>query len=87
MKDCGINNIDIERRLIEKNISSIISECRCCNSPDFSSKASKAKADLLNFRMKLACNRATEALESKFGWSSEFSKFNQELDKIINPMP
>jgi hypothetical protein len=84
MKDCGINNIDTERRLLEKKINSIISEFTCSNSVGLRSKASIAKKDLSDFRMKLAYNRATEALESNFGWTTEFARLNQQLDSIIN---
>ena len=84
MKDCGINNIDTERRLLQQNINSIITEFKCCNSLDLRSKANKVKKDLSDFRMKLAYNRATEALESNFDWTTEFVRLNQQLDLIIN---
>jgi hypothetical protein len=83
MKDCGIEKIDMERKLIEKKISALISEFRRCKSKNLNMKAKEAKKSLSGFRMKLAYNRGTEALESYYGWSSEFAKMIKILDKII----
>ncbi len=84
MKDCGIYSIDTERKVLEKNIRSILSEFKYSNSEGLRNKAIKAKEDLSNFRMRLAYDRSTEALESNFGWTSEFSAMTHKLDEIIS---
>lgn len=83
MKNCGIENIDKEREVSVAYATAVIGE---------GSKASKERIEsaenkIMNFRMKLAYNRGTEALEGNFGWTPVFDDLITKLKVIKTHLP
>ena len=78
MKDCGITDIDKERKEVFEYARQIIHD----SSKTTKENAENAKNKILDFRMKLAYNRGTEALEGNFGWTRVFDDLIKELESI-----
>jgi len=82
MKDCGIPDIDKERKEVIENARQIIQSSKTSKKD-----AENAKNRIVDFRMKLAYNRGTEALEGNFGWTPVFDELINELETIKSRLP
>ena len=72
MKLCGIPEIDKENKALIKEVKRII----------LKKENSKTILQKINdFRMKLAYNKATESLESNFGWTKTYDDLIKNLSK------
>jgi hypothetical protein len=74
MKTCGIPEIDTENKALLKEAKGVIRQKK--NPKDILEK-------IYVFRMKLAYNKATESLESNFGWSKIYDDLIVKLKKNI----
>lgn len=83
MKDCGIPDIDKERKHIIENARQIIQSSSKTSKED----AENIKNKIVDFRMKLAYTRGTEALEGNFGWTTVFDDLIKELETIKSHLP
>ncbi|NJN28798.1 MAG: hypothetical protein HC819_23880 [Cyclobacteriaceae bacterium] len=78
MKDCEITDIDKERKEVVEYARKIIHSSSKTSKED----AENAKNKIVDFRMKLAYNRGTEALEGNFEWTPVFDDLIKELELI-----
>ena len=78
MKDCGINKIDEERIQVIEIARQVVQQSLGASEEEIE----KAKNKIIGFRMKLAYNRGTEALEGNFGWTSVFEELMDQLNSI-----
>ncbi|MEY3412534.1 MAG: hypothetical protein RIQ70_1222 [Bacteroidota bacterium] len=74
MKTCGIPEIDTENKALLKEAKGVIRQKK--NPKDILEK-------IYVFRMKLAYNKATESLESNFGWSKIYDDLIVKLKKTL----
>lgn len=74
MKRCGIPEIDKENKALIKEAKQVV-----FNNEDAKEMTQKIK----DFRMKLAYNKATESLESNFGWTKIYDTLIENLSKNI----
>lgn len=72
MKPCGIAEIDKENKSLIKEAKQVVFK---------NEDAQEITKKINNFRMKLAYNKATESLESNFGWTKIFDDLIVNLSK------
>lgn len=72
MRRCGIQEIDKENKALIKEAKAVV-----LKREDTKSILQKIK----DFRMKLAYNKATESLESNFGWTNIYEDLIENLSK------
>jgi hypothetical protein len=72
MRRCGIPEIDNENKALTKEAKRVI----------LKNEVAKDILQKINdFRMKLAYNKATESLESNFGWTKTYEELIKSLSK------
>ena len=72
MKPCGIAEIDKENKSLIKEAKQVVFK---------NEDAQEITKKINTFRMKLAYNKATESLESNFGWTKIFDDLIVNLSK------
>ena len=70
MRHCGIVEIDKENKAIIKEANQVIFK---------NGDAKEILKKIEDFRMKLAYNKATESLESNFGWTKIYATLIDSL--------
>lgn len=74
MRRCGITEIDKENKALIKQAKQVI-----LNNEDTKFIIQK----IIDFRINLAYNKATESLESNFGWTKIYDELIENLSKNI----
>ena len=77
MKSCQIPKIDNANK-------AFIKEAKLAIAKNDKEHATLVLAKIREFRMQLAYNKATESLETNFGWNLEYDKINAALQKVID---
>ncbi|MCP9765773.1 hypothetical protein [Lacihabitans soyangensis] len=76
MKSCQIPKIDKANKVLVK-------EAKLAISKNDKEHSKLVLTKIREFRMQLAYNKATESLETNFGWTLEYDKINATLQKVI----
>jgi hypothetical protein len=74
MKPCRIPEIDKVNKALIKEAQDIITK---------KTNPENILKKILDFRLKLAYNKATESIESNFGWGSFYERLIDELSKNV----
>lgn len=72
MRRCGIQEIDKENKALIKEAKQVVLK---------NEDAEEIIQKINGFRMKLAYNKATESLESNFGWTKIYDTLIENLSK------